>query len=323
MSGNSIDRRRFCAALGGLGAAAVALGPALARAASGAKPKPGAVPEVIGAMRRHVARYDDTLIDLARANNLGFTELVAANRGVDPWIPGEGTEILLPTRHVLPAGPRRGLVLNLSDQRLYYFPRAGAVESYPIGTGREAWETPRGETALVRKKARPSWYPPKSIREEDPTLPRVVRPGPNNPLGAFALYLGWSGYLIHGTNKPYGVGRRVSHGCIRLYPEDIAQLFPRLAVGTPVAVVAQEVKIGRQEGELLLEVHPNPAQSDELEAEGQLTPAEVPELAYRVTQAAGAQASRIDWDAVRRVEGERTGVPIPILKPERSASSAG
>ncbi|MPY70847.1 MAG: L,D-transpeptidase family protein [Alphaproteobacteria bacterium] len=325
MSDSTVDRRSFCAAAGALMAVMATPGCALAASAPAAAPGPAVgINPVIGRMRRHIAVKNDTLIDLARQYNLGFTELVATNRGVDPWIPGEGTEIILPGEHVLPDGPREGLVLNISDQRIYYFPRGGgATESYPVGTGRDAWGTPRGKTAIVRKKFLPSWYPPKSIRKEDPTLPAVVRPGPDNPLGRHAMYLGWSGYLIHGTNRPYGVGRRVSHGCVRLYPEDIAQLFPRIKIGLPVAVVAQEAKIGRRDGELVLEIHPNPVQSDELEAGDPMTPAKIAELAYKVTAAAGEHAHRIDWDAVHRAEAERAGVPVPILKPGEAASSEG
>jgi L,D-transpeptidase ErfK/SrfK len=324
MSKSLFDRRQFCAVAGG-GAAAVFAAPLRAVAAATQDTASPAVPNpVIGRMRVHVACQGDTLIDLARQYNLGFTELVAINREIDPWIPPNGADIVLPTQHILPDGPRKGLVLNISDQRLYYYPPdGGAIESYPVGTGREAWSTPRGETKIVRKKFLPSWYPPKSIRKEDPTLPRVVRPGPDNPLGRHAMYLGWNGYLIHGTNRPYGVGRRVSHGCIRLYPEDIAQLFPRVRAGLPVAVVAQEAKIGMKDGMLLLEIHPNPQQSDQLEAGEKMAPAKIPELAFRITTAAGKDASRIDWDAVHRAEAERSGVPIPILKPAKAASNQG
>jgi L,D-transpeptidase ErfK/SrfK len=317
------DRRQFVALAGAL--AAAFSGPARALAAATAETAPVGVPNpVIGKMTRHVAVKNDTLIDLARQYNLGYTELVAINREIDPWIPPLGADIILPTQHVLPDGPRQGLLLNISDQRLYYFPPGGgAIETYPIGTGREAWGTPRGETKVVRKKYRPSWYPPKSIRKEDPTLPRVVRPGPDNPLGEHAIYLGWPGYLIHGTNRPYGVGRRVSHGCIRLYPEDIAQVFPRVKTGMPVAIVAQEAKIGRKDGELLLEIHPNPQQTDQMEAGEKITPAKIPELAYRLKTAAGKDADRIDWDAVHHAELERAGVPVSILKPGKAASTKG
>lgn len=278
-------------------------------------------PDLVGEIRHYFARKEDTLLDLARTHKLGYVEMVAANRGLDPWIPGAGSEIVLPTAHLLPSGPREGVMLNLVDQRLYYFPaNGGPIQTYPIGTGQEAWETPLGRTKIVRKKKNPAWYPPKSIRKEDPSLPRVVRPGPDNPLGHRAMYLGWTAYLIHGTNNPWGVGRRVSHGCVRMYPEDIEALFTRVPVGAPVTVVAEEVKIGWHEGELLIEAHPNLNQNIELEERGRMTPAVVPDLAHRLTQAAGTEARRINWIAVSEAVRDRSGIPVPILHDAKTAS---
>ncbi len=325
MAPTRFTRRWFCTGLAAA-AAGTAVVPGIPQAfakAGTAAPEPDGViyPDQIGRTRFYTAKAEDTLVDLAREFKLGFTELVAANPGVDPWIPGDGRIIVLPTGHLLPGAPREGMVLNLIDQRLYFFrPKDGSVESYPIGTGRDAWDTPLGRTKVVRKKRNPYWYVPKSIRKEDPDLPKVVPPGPNNPLGKFAIYLGWPGYLVHGTNNPWGVGRRVSHGCIRLYPEDIKALFPRVPVGTPVTVVSQEIKIAHVGGELLLEMHPSPSQTDEIEATGKLTPTEVPELAYKIVNAAGKDVSRIDWLKVKRAERARDGMPVNILK--SSAESA-
>ena len=318
MNSVSLSRRAFCAGLGAAGTT-LALPPgAFAEMTGGGAP---AVPDVIGELRRYRTRYEDTLIDLARTSNLGFVELVAANPGVDPWVPGDGTDILLPTAHILPAGPRDGLLLNLVDMRLYYFPKGGAIESFAIGTGQEAWNTPLGRTTIVRKAANPTWYVPKSVRKEKPELPAVVPPGPDNPLGKFALYLGWPSYLIHGTNKPEGVGRRVSHGCVRLYPEGIASLFPRVAIGTKLTVVAQAAKVGRQAGELLLEVHPSLKQADQIEEQdGKFAPERIPEIIDLVTIAAGSDADAVDWDTVHRTVAERRGVPVPVLKKNRAAS---
>jgi L,D-transpeptidase ErfK/SrfK len=269
---------------------------------------------LVGEIRHHTALYTDTLLDLARDNNLGYVELIAANPGVDPWIPGAGKRIVLPTAHLLPAGPREGILLNLTDQRLYYFPpEGGPVQSYAIGTGQEAWDTPTGSTKLVRKKRNPTWHVPKSIRKENPELPAIVRPGPDNPLGRHALYLGWSSYLIHGTNSPWGVGRRVSHGCIRMYPEGIAKLFPKLPIGTPVTVVQQELKLGWHNDTLFMEVHPNPAQQLELEEKREFSPVPVPELIYRVADKAGKARKDVDWDRVNNAVAQRSGLPIPIL----------
>ena len=271
-------------------------------------------PSLIGEMRSHIAQREDTQLDVARDNNLGFVEIVAANPGVDPWLPGAGERIVLPTAHLLPDGPRQGILLNLVDQRLYFFPpNGGPIQTFPIGTGQAAWQTPVGHTTVVRKAANPSWYVPESIRKDDPDLPAVVRPGPDNPLGRFAMYLGWTGYLIHGTNRPWGVGRRVSHGCIRLYPEGIAKLFPQVPIGLPVTVVSQELKLGWYAGNLYIEVHPNPTQQLELEETGTSTPAPVPDMVYRIVQAAGAARDRVAWDRVHEIAAERAGWPQPIL----------
>lgn len=307
-------RRRFCFGVGA-GLTAILLAKSTALGASAAPRRNAEYPDVIGKIRRHIAKEEDTLLDIARDNGLGYVETVAANPGVDPWVPGAGTAITLPTAHVLPSGPREGVLLNLIDQRLYYFPSGGgAVESFPIGTGQEGWDTPTGSTKIVRKKRDPTWYVPQSIRKEDPDLPKIVPPGPENPLGQFALYLGWPAYLIHGTNNPWGVGRRVSHGCIRLYPEDIAEKFPQIPVGTPVTVVRQEMKTGWLNDQLMLEVHPNPTQADNLEARGTFAKAKVPELAYRVVSAAGDCVDRIDWRKVRKAARERRGLPVPVLR---------
>jgi L,D-transpeptidase ErfK/SrfK len=314
------SRREVCAGL----AAALALPASGAFAAS---PKPdkteAAYPDMIGEVRHHIARHEDTLLDLARDNGLGYVEMIAANPGVDPWVPGIGAQVVLPTAHLLPAGPREGILLNVVDQRLYYFPPDGKpVESYPVGTSREAWDTPLGTTKIVRKQADPTWYVPESIRKEDPSLPAVVPPGPDNPLGHHAFYLGWPAYLIHGTNRPYGVGRRVSRGCVRMYPEDIEELFPRVAIETMVTVVKQEMKIGWHKGELMLEVHPNLDQNLELEESGEFTPEPVPELAYRISRAAGDSIDRVNWHRVEEVSRLRTGIPVPILRDREIGLSA-
>jgi L,D-transpeptidase ErfK/SrfK len=260
----------------------------------------------------------DTLLDIARRFDLGFVEIRAANRGVDPWLPGAGTPIVLPLRHILPAAPRRGIVLNLAELRLYFF-QGGRVFTHPIGIGSSGRETRTGTTQVLRRRTDPVWTPPPSVRAETPDLPPSVPPGEDNPLGRFALDLAWPGYAIHGTNRPWGVGRRVSHGCIRLYPEDIEQLFPAVPVGTPVTVVDQPVKLGWSGGELFLEVHPSQADADAIEETGSLGAPEdatVPEgLPAQIVAAAGGQSDRIDWaiaiDAVR----QRRGVPVAILAP--------
>ena len=207
---------------------------------------------MIGNLDEVRAEHEDTLPDIARANGLGFREIKLANPGVDTWLPGEGTEIVLPTLFVLPVTPHVGIVLNIPEMRLYYFPsqdsdRATEVITHPIGVGRQGWSTPYMNTRIIQKKTRPAWYPPESIRKEhaeqgDP-LPERVPPGPDNPLGNYAMRLGVPEYIIHGTNKPFGIGMRVSHGCIRLYPEDIKSLYQQVKLRTPVRIVNQPYKV--------------------------------------------------------------------------------
>ncbi|WP_414040053.1 L,D-transpeptidase family protein [Acidithiobacillus sp. M4-SHS-6] len=233
----------------------------LAQASTYLLPPPG--DNLVGAIQSVTARHEDTLSDIARQYDLGYDQITAANPEVDPWLPGEGTRIVLPTEYVLPDVPRQGMVINLAAMRLFYYPpvqagQAPEVITYPIGVGREGWGTPLGKTRITAKLVDPSWTPPESIRKEhaengDP-LPAVVPAGPDNPLGQFALRLALPGYLIHGTNKPWGVGMHVSHGCIRLYPEDIAALFAQVPVGTPVLIVNQPWLLGLDNGHDYLQI---------------------------------------------------------------------
>ncbi|PPR09840.1 MAG: putative L,D-transpeptidase ErfK/SrfK [Alphaproteobacteria bacterium MarineAlpha11_Bin1] len=271
-------------------------------------------PAIIGQQTIYKTRYEDSLVDLARKNGLGYTEIVSANPGIDPWVPGTNRKIVLPTAHLVPNGPREGILINLADQRMYLFsPDGRTIESAPLGIGNEGWDTPTGSTTVIRKKKNPTWYVPKSVLDEQPELPGVIKPGPDNPLGAYAVYLGWPSYLFHGTNKPYGVGRRVSHGCVRLYPEDISRLFDSIKIGTRVTVIDQAMKIARIGNELWLEIHPNQKQSDEVEKTGKFKPSYPPEFEYHVTYAAGDLANQIDWEKARTVSRERRGTPVQIL----------
>jgi L,D-transpeptidase ErfK/SrfK len=261
------------------------------------------------------ASYQDTLLDVARRFHLGYVEMVAANPGTDPWLPGEGSELVLPTVHLLPEAEPEGIIINLADMRLYYIEEPGAEPvSYPIGIGREGLTTPVGTTEVVRKQVDPTWHPTARMREEKPELPAAVGPGPDNPLGNRALYLGWPQYLIHGTNKPWGVGRRVSSGCVRMYPEDVEALFDKVAVGTKVTVVDQPVKLGWINGQLFMEAHPTQAQSDQLEAVGRFDPLLPSSVVDQVLAAAGEQAHRLDWSRIRQAAVERRGYPLQITR---------
>ncbi|HPE73374.1 MAG TPA: L,D-transpeptidase family protein [Candidatus Competibacter sp.] len=228
--------------------------------------------DLIGQVKVVYATKEDTLIDIARRHSLGYDEIVHANPGVDRWAPGAGNPIVLPTRHILPDAPREGVVLNIAEMRLYYYPKAGAdgqrvVYTYPVSIGRMDWKTPMGLTKVVAKDVDPPWRPPASIKAEHAAegdfLPDVIPGGPDNPLGRYAMRLGVPGYLIHSTNKPYGIGMRVTHGCVRMYPEDIERLFSMVPIGTPVRLVDQPVKVGRFNGELYVESH-EPLEEDNL-----------------------------------------------------------
>jgi len=227
--------------------------------------------DVVGQVREVAASSQETLLDIARRYDLGQNEILYANPGVDRWLPADGSRVVLPNRYILPAGERSGLVLNLPEMRLYYFPKPRPGEkpvviTHPVSVGRMDWKTPLGMTSIVSKQRDPEWRPPASIKEEHAQegdiLPDVVPAGPNNPLGKYAMRLGISGYLIHSTNKPYGVGMRVTHGCIRMYPEDIEKIFDDIPVGTPVRIINQPIKLGWLADSLFIELHP-PLEEDE------------------------------------------------------------
>ena len=268
---------------------------------------------VVGAVEFYEARYEDTLLDVARRFGMGFEEIKLANPGVDVWLPGEGTIVRLPSRFVLPAAPRRGIVVNVPEMRLYYYPKDGtAVRTWPISIGRPDHETPLGTTTVVRKKAGPIWYPTESIREEyaarGEILPRVVRPGHDNPLGSHAVYLGFPTYLIHGTNRPYSIGMRVSHGCIRMYPEHIAELYGLVSPGTPVSIVHQGIKAGWSEDELYVEVHPvSGVPADQARP----TMTEVVESIIAATSE-GLGALPLDWGRVEAALADANGIPVVV-----------
>ncbi len=285
---------------------------------------------VVGELQVTHASYEDTLPDIARRFNLGFDEVSRANPGVDPWLPGAGTRIVLPTQFVLPDAPTEGLVVNLAALRMFYFPKPDkhgqrVVMTFPIGIGKVGWATPEGSTKIVSKRKKPWWTPPESVRKEhaaagDP-LPARVPPGPDNPLGAYAMNLGWQSYLIHGTNKPAGVGLRASHGCIRMYPEDIGSVFDRIPVGTKVTVVNQPLLHRWQDGNLYVQSYPTHedsrgageagAEIDEEEA----TESSVPwddALANHLWQQAKPHGASINLPFAQQTVTEARGVAVPV-----------
>ena len=278
-------------------------------------PLPPSDVDLIGQVKVVYATKEDTLIDIARRYSLGYDEIVHANPGVDRWAPGEGNPIVLPTRHILPDTPREGVVLNIAEMRLYYYPKAGAdgqqvVHTYPVSIGRMDWKTPMGLTKVVAKDVDPAWRPPASIKAEHAAegdfLPDVIPGGPDNPLGRYAMRLGVPGYLIHSTNKPYGIGMRVTHGCVRMYPEDIERLFGMVPVGTPVRLVDQPVKVGRFNGELFVESH-EPLEEDNLPIKVTLEQAQ-----RAVIAKIGPDMPGVDPAALEVAVEQVSGMPVAI-----------
>ena len=270
---------------------------------------------VIGEEKIIKSKYEDTLLELGRRYNLGYVEMIAANPGVDPWVPGEDTKIILPKRHILPDVPHEGIVINLAEMRMYDFTKDPQnPKTYPLGIGRDGLNTPLGQTTITRKKDGPSWRPTPRMRKENPDLPAVVEPGEDNPLGTHALYLGWPQYLIHGTHKPLGVGRRVSSGCIRMYPEDIIKVFNEIPVGTKVTVVKQPIKFAWIDDMLFMEAHAEDELADTYEDIGTIKEYRVPETLFSdVNSIAGESKDRLDWKKIREAVKTRSGIPIAIL----------
>lgn len=260
---------------------------------------------------------EDTLSDLAREYGLGYDEIVRANPDVDPWLPGENTPIILPTQYVLPDAPKTGVVLNIATKRLFYYPKAGdgepqTVLTYPIGIGRVGWETPLGETTVVSKAKDPQWWVPASVRREHAEagnpLPSVVPAGPDNPLGHRVLKLDMPGYLIHGTNQPYGVGMRVSHGCVRLYPENIEYLYSLVPVGETVMIVNEPYQMGRHDGVLYFEAHP-PLIDDTVLAEERLQ-----DLIDEHDDASGRPLNHHLQSHITSLADKASGLPVSIVR---------
>lgn len=284
---------------------------------------PPAGESVVGNLQIISTRYEDTLVHVARQNNVGYRELRLANPEVDSWLPGEYTPVVVPTFFVLPDAPRKGIVLNLPEMRLYYYPppkrgERPVVVTYPVSVGRRDWSTPLGKSRIVRKQENPTWTPPASIRKEHAergdTLPAVVKPGPDNPLGKHALYLDKPGYLLHGTNQPAGVGMRVTHGCVRLFPEDIETLFAMVPIGTPVYLVNQPYKAGWRDGVLYFEAHPPDADGRELPPDFKL-------MQRVINKALGEIGGRpdypVDWRHATRLAAFAEGIPLSLARTKK------
>jgi L,D-transpeptidase ErfK/SrfK len=288
-----------------------------AEATASVFPLPADGSAVVGTDATVTTTYEDTLPEIAHRYSLGYYEIIRANPKVDVWLPGAGRELTLPGRRILPPGKREGIIVNIPEHRLYYFPKPHRGEqpvviTYPVSIGKMDWRTPLGETQVIAKIRNPPWYPPESIRKEhaangDP-LPKVIPPGPDNPLGDFALRLaaGHGEYMIHGTNNPVAVGMAVTHGCIRMYPEDVAALFALVPVGTPVRLVNEPVKVAWVDGQLFLEAHPP------VDAEGQSIEPDLELLSGMLDKALGSDTAAIHWDLARATLQAANGMPTLV-----------
>jgi L,D-transpeptidase ErfK/SrfK len=258
--------------------------------------------EVLGTAGTRTVQHGESLIELAREHNVGFNEMAAANPGLDPFVPTPGATLIIPTAWIVPRAATPGtIVVNVSEMRLYLVRRgSGAPLSFPVGVGMEGWHTPLGKFTVVGKTVNPTWYPPASIRREDPEIPASVPPGPENPLGTHALRLSKGSILIHGTDQPYGVGRKASHGCIRLYPEDIPRLFEVVPLKARVITVREPVKVGLLRGRVYVEVHDDPDARIDLHKE-----------ATRLVVERGV-AARVDTRRLKTALEQRRGIPVDV-----------
>jgi L,D-transpeptidase ErfK/SrfK len=259
--------------------------------------------QLVGVVGAAIVAEGDSLIEMARRYDLGFGEMAAANRGLDSFVPAVGSRVVLPTAWIVPELEPGTLLVNLSEMRLYLLVDQGGrtrLVTFPVGIGVAEAGTPLGRHRVVEKQVNPTWHVPPSVRRLEPDLPESVPPGPDNPLGTHALRLEVGTILIHGTNRPWGVGRRVSHGCIRLYPEDIPVLYQLVAVGTPVRVVREPVKVGVAEGRVLVEIHEDhEAQVDLLQEARRL-------LARR------GLIGRVDAARLEAAVRQRSGTPVDV-----------
>jgi len=288
---------------------------------------PPADVDIVGQIKTVTAGRDNTLLDIAREYDIGQNEILHANPDVDRWLPADNSAVILPNRFILPNTKRSGLVINLPEMRLYYYPKPETNErpvviTHPVSVGRMDWDTPLGKTRIISKQEDPSWRPPQSIKDEaiakgDAPLPDVVEAGPDNPLGRYAMRLGIPGYLIHSTNKPYGVGMRVTHGCLRMYPEDIERLFAEIPVNTPVQLVNQPIKIGWLAGSLFLEVHP-PLEEDEEKYQDYMQSVlnAISDFLADEKNSGGIDSMNmsISGSALRQAVEEKSGIPVLISR---------
>jgi L,D-transpeptidase ErfK/SrfK len=282
--------------------------------------------DIVGHVQITTSAKEDTLTDIARRFNVGYEEIVRANPGVDPWLPGEGKLIVVPTQFVLPTAPREGVIINVAAMRIYYFParkqgEKPVVLTHPIGIGKVGWKTPEGVTKITRRQKNPVWHVPVSVikehKENGEDLDAVIGPGPDNPLGRYAFYLAWPSYLIHGTNKPAGVGLRSSHGCIRLYPEDIESFYEMIPVGTQVRVVNQPFLFGWQDGDLYMQAS-GPLEEDSHDGKQAQANGLPRALQTRIERQLKRHDETLNVELVTALAQEPRGIPVAVSRADAS-----
>jgi L,D-transpeptidase ErfK/SrfK len=280
--------------------------------------------DLVGYVQKTTVGKDDTMPDIARRFDVGYEEILLANPGVDPWLPGVGREVVVPTQFVLPAAPHEGVVVNVAAMRIFYYPphkkgEPQLVYTHPIGIGRVGWKTPEGTTRIVAREKDPVWVVPESVRkehaEDGDMLPAVVKAGPDNPLGQYAFRLSWPSYLIHGTNKPYGVGMRSSHGCMRLYPEDIAVFFDLIPIGTKVTVVNQPYAFGWRDGTLYMQAYAvmeDDSRNWDKNRKRLLANLMNPKQRQKIGQRIEGADNDVDWQRIGDLAHSPRAVPVPV-----------
>lgn len=273
-------------------------------------PEPGN--NVVGEIQTVFVEPGDNFYVLAQRYGVGFKELVKANPRLNPWRLKKWQKVRIPTAFILPPYERKGIIINLSEMRLYYYPpHENVVVTAPIAIGRQGWETPLTTTKIIEKKKEPHWFVPESIRAQSAAkgryLPKVVPPGPKNPLGDYALRLGLRSYLIHGTNNPKSIGKQISSGCIRMYPEDIEYLFYDVPVGTQVRIINEPYKVGWYNGKLYIEAH-KPVENGFTASESVMR-----DYQSVIQQSLGRYDYPLQWDKIHRVIRQHKGYPQRIL----------
>jgi L,D-transpeptidase ErfK/SrfK len=267
--------------------------------------------DIVGHIQTTYVEQGESLGDIGRKHDMGVYEMMEANPHLDPWVPMTGAEVIIPAQFILPPGPREGIVLNLAEMRLYFYhPNEPLVTTFPVGIGKKGWSTPLGQSVILGKQKDPAWTPPASIRAEHANrgdiLPAVVPAGPNNPLGQYAFRLGFPGFLLHGTNRPGGVGVRSSHGCVRLLPEDIKTLYHLVPVGTKIRIIHAPFKLGWKNNSLYLEAH-QPLSEPKYQHTNSLS-----YLKRLLQDTLGGNFYHANWSHAEEVVGQSIGYPVKI-----------